>query len=433
MGGLRLSSRCVAERQRPPVPGGDANTKPAGISLPFDPRHTVARILATPSEPTPTSGRKSSTLDGQPPQASADFVHGVPVVRGETAEEVMNALRTETCGLEPLRRSRAERIYDSVVREPLGRSYVRGHLFPVPAEGFGKKSGASEDTKSVLYPVGAPLGAGGGKLLPVHRRSNSSLGPGEQLQRAYRWPEGSQDRDFRFGVASVHELDSVRRAVSPDEEPNGLWKTRVEPRAGNDYRQRSKSAVGKSSSRHAAAPPRPRGHVYGRASQYDKHGVAGCLCYSPPEQLHDLDLAQSMANRRGLAAGSRPSGVPSVRSDLAPPLQRSFHCTTDFGDEGSAGAVICPSRFAELGLEEEEFAIRRTREELWSLVCGEGSGLDVDEELFNELWREASGGNDAGSSLNALLHAYSHHVDEELARQMPLLRPAWLAPVVSAW
>jgi hypothetical protein len=96
------------------------------------------------------------------------FTYGKAESQGEDVAETF--LAGQKFGVAEYLMSRGESIYDSAKREPLGKSYVRGHMLHSstqnPAfEGFGKKTGPVQDGKEVVFPRGVvPDSQGAHKL-----------------------------------------------------------------------------------------------------------------------------------------------------------------------------------------------------------------------------------------------------------------------------
>ncbi|CAM9928824.1 unnamed protein product, partial [Choristocarpus tenellus] len=92
----------------------------------------------------------------------------------------------------------AETVYRSSKREPLGRSYLRGHQLPekvMDSEfAFGEPSNKSQGAKTLIYPRPTEEQMKG---LDLYRRSHSSYPPGEQRRREYKWD--IDIRSHKFG------------------------------------------------------------------------------------------------------------------------------------------------------------------------------------------------------------------------------------------
>jgi hypothetical protein len=83
-----------------------------------------------------------------------------------------------------------EQRYDSIKREPLGRSYTRNYNWPEQANNgnmvFGLPSKDSANAKEVLYPShgAAPETA---EHAEMYKKTHSNYFAGEQRNREYDW------------------------------------------------------------------------------------------------------------------------------------------------------------------------------------------------------------------------------------------------------
>ncbi len=85
-------------------------------------------------------------------------------------------------------------------------------------------------------------------------------------------------------------------------------------------------------------------------------------------------------------------GVPSIRTDVHVPRQRSVANTHNYGNEPDALALLRPPRAAELGVGDAHFVHLRDREEVKSLVSEAGIMLeDRDFDVVFAMAAEADG------------------------------------------
>merc|ERR1719408_613909 len=118
---------------------------------------------------------------------STDIACGMPTVKvgGDSVADTLKA--GEVVGIEEYLQNRGEKIYQSTTREPLGRSYMRGHKLPGETKaksfgGFGKKFGNIEDVKEIIFPPLQevdPEEAERGRMYYV--KTHGSYAPGETL------------------------------------------------------------------------------------------------------------------------------------------------------------------------------------------------------------------------------------------------------------
>jgi hypothetical protein len=83
-----------------------------------------------------------------------------------------------------------ERKYQSVKREPLGRSMTRDYQWPAQAnEGrisFGLPSKDLMNAKEIIYPAGGAMEERQ-DVKEMYKRTHANFGPGEQRKREYDW------------------------------------------------------------------------------------------------------------------------------------------------------------------------------------------------------------------------------------------------------
>jgi hypothetical protein len=102
--------------------------------------------------------------------------------------------------------------------------------------------------------------------------------------------------------------------------------------------------------------------VYGakaQRSEAGEWGVGDCIRgdFTLEEQMPDKDLGRTLTpgyRNTGFADPSRRFGLPSVRIDV-PSRTLSMATTMDFGDGTTAGKLVGPSAYAELGVGDEAF------------------------------------------------------------------------------
>ena len=62
--------------------------------------------------------------------------------------------------------------------------------------------------------------------------------------------------------------------------------------------------------------------------------------------------------------GYRTYGVPTIRSDLRAPKIKRVCDTKNYGDESDAYGLVNPSIFSRRGVQEKDFLLPRTKEEV---------------------------------------------------------------------
>ncbi|NWX98813.1 EFHB protein, partial [Nothoprocta ornata] len=80
-------------------------------------------------------------------------------------------------------------------------------------------------------------------------------------------------------------------------------------------------------------------------------------------------------------------GVPTIRSDIPAPRVRRISDRVNYGDEGNAYAILCPSVFSQKGVYERDFFKTRPKSEIEQIL--RNIGVNISEESFEEIWKQA--------------------------------------------
>merc|ERR1719181_2218229 len=202
--------------------------------------------------------------------------------------------------------------------------------------------------------------------------------------------------------------------------------TRVVPLTAETYRQVNNDPIGRARNNMQGQPPLPPGHAYGIKCIGSDSTVGDCLrgWYSKDEQLPDKDLGKSVVvGRRNQCQTGRNYGVPSIRDDIGAPRVRSVADAQNYGDEAGAAALLHPQRFELMGIPDEEFLLRRPKEELLSILeCAEVPTKDFDfvydgaRQLFDD--------GEGTVSLDAYLYIQSELIDSGVSQAYDALPSA---------
>mmetsp|Transcript_65204 Transcript_65204/g.171412 ORF Transcript_65204/g.171412 Transcript_65204/m.171412 type:complete len:221 (+) Transcript_65204:3-665(+) len=213
-----------------------------------------------------------------------------------------------------------------------------------------------------------------------------------------------------------------------DLEDGTVKKTKIVIKVCEDFRNIRIPKVAKKANamQGSEGPPPGPDHRYGIKSDMSSYTVGSCIkgYYSLEDQLPDQDLGRCCKpGRRNVTNETRAFGVPSVRSDIAapPPRRRSIADSMSYGDEPSAAVILNPQRFADKGIPDSDFLIRRTKEDLAELVKNV-PGQQVD---FEALWEEALSLFDDDLprvSLDAILFVQSRHIEQNVSKQLRSVR-----------
>jgi len=281
-----------------------------------------------------------------------------------------------------------EAVYRSVQREPLGRSYIRGH--DIPEEKGEEKSSHSVPgvaAKSIIYSRTKEDEDIDKKYRALYKKSHNSYQPGEQRKRDYDW-NGIDPQETRFGVIDKKALASegVSFCLNPDaSEPQ----TRLVNLHVDQFKAANQDKLGKSRRRNfeSSAPSISAAEATQKANEWS---AAECIQgnYSVEEQLPDKDLGKAVRpGWRNVDAGNRSFGCPTVRTDIAAPKRRPLGDAQNYGDDPVASSLLYPSRFVEIGVQDEDFFAERNKEEIQEIFSS--IGYDLTTEEFERIYGNA--------------------------------------------
>lgn len=362
------------------------------------------------------------------------FAYGIRSNKGENVNATFKA--GQKFGIEEYLNSRGEAIYHSTKREPLGSTYLRGHELPDVTKagdfvGFGKKSADPEDGKLVIFPRGAKPDPE--DVRQTYVRTHGNFAPGEMFSRKYEWPKQiTGDEHFRFGSGGqgggVQEGRGAKMALDYECEDDGAFPgTKVVRRTAEDYRQVNNDKLGHTRNMMQGSPPVPPGHAFGIVAIGSDVSAGECIrgWYSRDEQLPDADLGTCVKpGRRNVTGETRAFGTPSVRNDIPGPSpeKRSVADTQNYGTEVGASALLNPQRFELQGVPDSEFLLRRSKDELESILkcCGYTFGEGVYEELWAASVRLFEDDMEL-VSLDAFMFIYSDVINDEVRQRLGAL------------
>ncbi|KAE8904514.1 hypothetical protein PF005_g2777 [Phytophthora fragariae] len=294
--------------------------------------------------------------------------------------------------------AKLEANYSSHKREPLGKTYSRGHKLPAhmqrPEFAFGMSGTFGESAKELLYPSTSARLLNSREEEALYRRSHGSVAPGEQKNRNYQWEAANiNPAKHRFGVKPVgstgREGGEVAVLLNP-EMNESVIPPAVAPQHLED-RRTLYDHLGKP--RHLGAADTdnlPSNHVFGITTQ-DSDSAWQCIQgeYSPEEQQPDPDLGRAVNHGwRNATADARSFGVPTIRSDIPAPARRSIADGQNYGDDVCAQALLYPEEFSSSGVTNAEFAEPRDPKYLKGLF--QQIGHAVLDEDFELIWKQAT-------------------------------------------
>lgn len=290
-----------------------------------------------------------------------------------------------------------EKSFKSVAREPLGKSYNRGHTMPSviandPLFRHGIKSEKGMKAQEVLEM--SELTEEEKEREALYVKSHGSYPPGVQKRRNYNWDVdlktvtfGDKGKDIALGGMSQAVYD-VLHGVG-----DSPYKT-VTSKKYDDF-QAMKDLLGRARNL-GHGLPLPKDHVFGKAAVRrgkEEWDARNCVegAYSLDEQAPDDDLGTTKTpGFRNATTETRRFGCPSVRSDIPKYARRSVADNQNYGDDVNARYLLHPSQFAALGVEDEEFLKPRSKEYIFSMFKGCGYDLSTEEmeECYDEVCDE---------------------------------------------
>lgn len=357
-------------------------------------------------------------------------VFGVKSVYGETAAGLMSNYPTSE--LMQWRLERQEDIYASVKREPLGKSYSRGHSLPGAlasgAQPFGVEGEVkptSSQVKDLVFPIDGAAHARGeddGGAHEMYVKTHGNYAPGEQRRRGYDWGGSGIDPNTATfgGVDKSQYLDGVAKALNPlRDETNRASATIIDKRV-EDFKSTNNDELGRVKNLGHGEKPGD-GHVYGVPSRRFVEWGAGRLIkgdYPEEEQRPDTDLGKSLRQGyRNLPDDVDPNrvfGVPCIRSDLPPRdlSAKSVADNTNYGNEATAVSLIFPSSGAERGVVESDYLKPYDKDELQRFYAS--AGIPMDQEEFDAAFETAceldgAAGGTALCSINTFQRVRMHN------------------------
>jgi hypothetical protein len=297
-----------------------------------------------------------------------------------------------------------EKKYASALREPLGRTMVRGHTLPPEfASGeaaFGQASDKASDAKQVIFPADLYSDPARDE---IYRISHHHHGAGEQTPSAYDWSAVSGDPrgpgEFRFGLTQERTVDGVAKTLDVDKNLGESTMACIVSLRQAKYKEDTHARVGSMKPIGRRDPGLPPDHVFGVSTSGRDDWGAGALLrgtYAPAEQEPDKDLGKPVVPPTAPKRDERVFGIPSVRHDIKPPKIKSIANNLNYGGEPNARAVLFPPKYGHTGLYEEDFNELLTKEELRPLITAKG--MEVSQDEFEAIF-ETTSRNNGGSEL----------------------------------
>jgi len=322
--------------------------------------------------------------------------------------------------------AKAENTYKSIVREPLGHTYVRGHKLPEEYQQgapFGIKPKVKEETvKELLFPRITESPSSGAEL---YKKSHGSYDVGEQKTRSYAVPFDLKQKVYgRKGDAIAFNgvsknIEDVLHSSEGDEGHAIVFKN------AEDHRQLG-DLLGKTRNLGLNSSSLPENTVFGRPSvphhMVDNWGAAETIRgnYADHDGATDRDLGCGvMPGFRNIAVENRSFGVPSIRTDLpSKPLgRRSMADPQNYGDDPAVKDLVNPPDFADMSIDASYFYKPLSRDRILRLFENIGYSLpnDVSSRIFEVACRgrDVCSVNDFKAVLNEYIYACENNAGQE--------------------
>lgn len=385
----------------------------------LDPFGAKAAFGGVETEPRPTTPDeikkyRRSTLHepgrrvvhpGMADDAVPTMTFGVKSELCEPAADVMATYpRNE---LDQWRLERTEDVYASTRREPLGKSFVRGHDIPdaFNVTGFGQPSSVaptSSIVKDLVFPTNGPMNGDeeGGSVHAMYVKSHGNYAPGEQRVRGYA---ETFDKTATFGGKENDVvLSGVAKALNPlvDTTTRSFSATIVNKTA-EDFKATAGDELGKVRRLGAGDRNIPEGFTFGapsRRQDVPPEPDAGTLLkgdYTEEEQAPDPTIGKSMRfqgykfDPTPAASPGRVFGIPCIRSDLGAkdPMTKGLADMVNYGNDPGAGVLVNPGYGADRGVVETDLEGLLTKEQLREFY--EGTGIPLQDTEFENAFNAA--------------------------------------------
>ena len=222
-----------------------------------------------------------------------DRVHGAPSIQSGSVERCFSNMRKE--GLEKVLQEKAEQIYLSRQKEPLGRGRVRGYSLPPDGFRFGKRSAEREcEMADLVNPVDQVEDE---NVRLMYIKTHNSYDPGEQVKRHYKWPSDFSEY-LAFGHRDKAKTNRIEDALKWE---HGNDPTKIVTKRVDDFWKTYRDIVGKGRNLLQGPIPVQTGHRFGLKHVGNHDTVASCIHsnFKSVEELQpDSSLGRSLPRIR---------------------------------------------------------------------------------------------------------------------------------------
>lgn len=303
---------------------------------------------------------------------------------------------------------KAENVYYTTKREPLGKVFTRQHQLPqkfIEGAPFGQSPSTKEDTAKVL--IFPRLTESQIYAEEMYKKSHGTYGVGEQKRRNYDWKTdpstttfGVKGKDIAFNGVSKN----IANVLQTSKEEIGPF---VVAKNVENFKDLG-DVLGKPRNLGIGADSIPEGTVFGRPSvsphELNTWGAAETIAGEYGADRDDgatvNDLGRSITpGFRNITLATRAFGVPSIRSDLPmlPANKRSMADPMNYGDDLPARALIAPADFSNLSIQPSDFHKPIAQEKILHIFAAIGHDLPPDVGAFIY---DVAGGGQGGCSVH---------------------------------
>ena len=332
------------------------------------------------------------------PDTASNLVHGLGTKPSLMAGQLVNP-DYKTKFQSRVENKKEESVYASRRKAPLGRShdqkpglpdgigpYDEQYGIPTYQDMSGRIGGDLVNPPKSWRDVEAEGEVG----KDLYKKSHKQLEVGEKVKRDYDWSRVPLSN--RFGIETPHDnrgLNTQKTLVWSADAAPCLTSKRLD-----DYRERSTEQVGLVHDPIKDTLNVAPDHTHGVLIQPDECGAGDLIHNTHTEQPVAERFVTSYSKLAGTLEKTsihheeKPSGVATVRTDLAAPRIRRVGDATNYGDESDAYGLLQPSVYSQCGVFEEDFLRGRDQADIRRIF--DSIGVEISHDDFQELWNIAS-------------------------------------------
>ncbi|KAL4491814.1 hypothetical protein ABPG72_006069 [Tetrahymena utriculariae] len=305
--------------------------------------------------------------DQKPPET---FVYGKKIEGSDHVQQVMDSGKTD--GIKQMINEIKEAKYHSRQVEPLGKRMERNYEFPQEVHQnnfkFGLATINSENTaKEVMFPQKPSINDQAAHDQYV--RSHGNYEAGEQKNRNYNWKVDPQQH--RFGKTDKIASNEVVYCLNQEALQDQFPKTTIVQKKQEDFRNFKEDHLGLPKNLGQTNAKNNPDMVFGaRLGGPDEWNAGKCISGEATLKEVQTDKDLGKTNRFGFrnvtkeGDENRVFGVPTIRNDIMKPQMKSIADPNNYGDEKPAVSLLFPKKYDYMGVEQDDFKIKRHKYEI---------------------------------------------------------------------